>query len=448
MTLFKDKIYKVLVLFVLFLSILFSSYPSVSAQSSQDQLSDIQKKLDDLLKKRDALNAQIKQEQNNQLTLAQQAKNLDRQIAKNEIQVQALELELQKIQLEVQILKEEQNKLQTRLDEIQGKLQKTEEELKSSMNLLYKLSLSNNTILDKNTDFQQSIINEEKERATLRIIKASINEIKDLQAEVLAKKTEIDEKEKQASELQAQKEAQSNNLAMQQNALKWQKANKENLLTQSKQNQENLDAKVREASTQIAKIEAERAAIMNSLANLPATGSYVSAGQVIGFQGRSGLSCDPYDPALEPKRTNDYCDVYGATTPKGYWYYYDPARFPTKGSHLHFEYRKGGKVVNPYNMLFDSSNNEFQSMPLNPMYFSRGLHYNGVDLVSYHGAPVYSVKPGFVSYYCINYPPVPGFPDPLFLAIVHHVDSKGKLDGSSSSYLHLQRRGAACTYAK
>lgn len=446
------KIYKFILFITISASILFlTMWPDVKAQSAtNDQLADIQAKLDALVKQRNELNEQIKKEQATQNTLAQQAKNLERQIKQNEVQIEILELELKKINLEVKILKEEQEKIQSRLHEIQDKLEQLESELKSSINLLYKLSMNRPNLLYKDMSFQDTIVNEERERSTLRIIKANINEIKALQAQVVNKKNEIDAKEKEVSELQAQLEAQTNNLNLQQEALKWQKNNKEALLNQSKQSQANLSARVREASAEIMKLEAKRAEIINAIANMPVSGTYVSAGQVIGFQGRSGLSCDLYDPILEPIRTNDYCERWGFTTSD--WYYYDPVRFPAKGSHLHFEYRvlRNGRYVpvNPYDMLFNSRNKEFKSLPLNPMYFSRGFGggHTGIDIYSYHGAPVYAVKPGYVSYFCENYPPDQNFPDPLFVAKVFHVDENGNLDGTLSLYLHLQRRGLPCTY--
>jgi len=441
----------ILVLFLLFtLSIPLRPSISPAKANTNDQIAEIEKKLKELQAQKDALNAQIKKEQQNQTNLTQQSRNLDRAIQQNEIQIRSLELELEKTRLEVQVLKEEQTKLQARLAEVQGNLAITTNELNVSINLLYKLSLSNPGILTENGSFQESVLNEEKEKSTMRIIKATINDIKNLEKEVLDKKTEIDTKEKQASDLKTELEAKSNNLNMQQQALKWQKDNKLRQITQSQQNQQNLTDQQREANQKIAQIQAELAAIMNALLKTPRTGTYVSAGQIIGFQGRSGLSCGVYDPSLVPVRTNSYCnDPY----PKGAglnsdWYYYDPVKFPTRGAHLHFVYQINGAIScnTARAALTDPNNNTFAAMPMSSFYMSQGCHDGGaVDIVSNNGfgAPVYSVKAGFVSYMCVRFPKDPSFPDPLFGAIVEHVDSTGKKDGTVSGYWHL-KRGIAC----
>lgn len=418
----------------------------VNAQSSgnlSEELKKADERLKELKKRQDALNSQIKSEQQSQTTLAQQAKNIDKAIQSNELQIESLELELEKIQLEVQILTEEQNKLQLRLTEVEKSLTETQVELKSSLNLLYKMSLNNTSFLEGDLSFQDSAVSQEKERSAIRLIKANLLEIKKLQEEVAAKKAEIDEKQKAAADLQSQKQAQNDNLTLQQQALKWQRENKQRLLTLSEQKESNLDSEKRANEQRLKEIEQQRASIIASLTNLPPSNTLVKAGQVIGFQGRSGLSCSWYDPALAPTRTNDYCQKYAGLSSS--WYYYDPAAFPSKGSHLHFVYTVGGKQVNTNDYVYGSKRDQLAVMPMNPMSLTQGWHDGGaIDLSSYHGAPVYAVRAGFVSYFCSNFPNVPGFPDPLFGAVVHHIGADGKPDGTTSGYWHLQRRGYPC----
>lgn len=422
------------------------SITPIAKADTQSDLDAIKKKLADLQAQKDALNSQIKKEQSNQQTFAQQAKDSDRRIQQNQIQIESLELELEQIKLEVKLLKQQQIDLQKRLTELESKLVDTNDKLDVSLNLLYKLSLSSPTIFAQNASFQDFIINQEQEKSVMEVIKSSVNDVNTLKKQVEEKKVEIDQKEKDASALQAQKEAQTNNLQLQVSALKWQKDNKLSLLSQSQQAQQTLNDQQKITNQKIAEMQSAIAAIMNSLLIMPAGGAFVTSHQVIGLEGRSGLSCGFYDPKLVPVKTNSYCtDVY----PKGAglnsdWYYYDPIAFPSRGAHLHFVYFVGGKIncVAAQNALFDPNNTDFKSDPLDSFYQTQGCHDGGaVDLASRagFGAPVYSVKAGYVNYRCVRFPNDPAFPDPLFGAIVTHVDANGKLDGTVSAYWHLKR---------
>lgn len=419
----------------------------VEAQSSGNLSDDLKKAEEELKKLKDqqaALNAQIQKEEKNQTTLAQQAQNLERLIQQNELQIQTLEVELRKNQIELDILNQQQVDLQKQLAEVNQNLSGKEDELKNSLNLLYKMSLSSASILDANINFEQSALDQEKERSAIRIIKEDIEQVKKLEDEIASKKAEIDLKQKESSDLVAQNQAQSDSLSLQQAALKWQKANKESQLSKSQDKQDTLTDQQARNSQQIAALEQKKAAIFASLTNLPPSNTLVQAGQIIGFQGRSGLSCSWYDPTIAPTRTNTYCQDYGGLSSE--WYYYDPVNFPTKGSHLHFIYSIGGKQVNADEYIRGSKKNQFAAMPLNPFVVTQGSHFGGaVDMSNAYGAPVYAVKPGFISYVCSNYPPIPNFPDPAFGAVIKHVGPDGKLDGTASSYWHIQRRGYPCS---
>lgn len=439
-----------LVIFTLFSPVVSKVIVTPAKAQTSNELKEIERKLKELQAQRDAIAKQIKKEQANQVTLAQQAKNLENAMRQNELQVQALELELSKLRIEVEQLTKEQADLENRLKEIQGELDKRYQELSVSINLLYKRSFKNSSFLSENSTFEESIINAEREKSTMKIIKAAIAEVRGLEKEVLDKKAEIDKKQKDAADLQAQKEAQTNNLDLQRQALGWQRTNKDKLIGQSKENQQNLTAQQREANRKIAEMQSAIAAIMNSLLQVPKGGTFVAGGQVIGFEGRSGLACTIYDPALVPTKTNTFCNnpaPRGAGLPSD-WYYYDPVAFPTKGAHVHFMYYVNGKIScsAAQAALFNDNDNSFKAMPMTSFYQSQGCHDGGaIDLVSRNGfgAPIYAVKPGLVTYRCVRYPNDPAFPDPLFGAIVNHTDANGNLDGTRSAYWHM-RRGVPC----
>lgn len=412
---------------------------SIQAQS-QNQLKEIEERIKELRRQRDKINAEIQAAQNAQVSLAQQAQLLDAEIARSEIAIQAFQLELDKLNLELKVLRDEQRKLQERLDQVKEELQKAESELKVSVNLLYKLSKNTVSILDKDRNFKEVVIGEEKERATLRLIKAKIKEIEDLKSEVENKKAEIDAKERQASELKDQLEGQKKLLELQKQALSIQKEYKQNLIVRYRQSQEDLSNKKNTYERQIRQSEEEKAMIEAALRNSISSGTRVQAGDVIGFQGRTGLVCGyipggtPYPSSSDPCRKLVYT---------GGLYYYDPNEYPSAGSHLHFEYRDANG--NPVNLnqyfLYSGQFTKppfFDFLPMSnfvvTMNFVWGVH-NGIDMDGGHGAPVYAIKSGVVSYFCSasnrNDPVLSK--DPGFGAVIVHDD------GSRSVYYHLQR---------
>jgi hypothetical protein len=443
-----NYIFSLSLIFIIILGAFFSNLNFVSIVNAKDnlpaQLKETEERLKELRRRQEELNKNIQRESQNQASLANQTKNLDDAIRQNELQIQALQLELKKLELEVGILNDELQKIEERLVEVQERLEKIQAGLKASINLLYKMSLTRPTVLSGEATFQQTTIDQEKERSTVKLIKEDLLEIKKLEEEVKAKKAEIEEKKNKADELKAKTEAKNENLSNQQSALKWQRENRQNLLSRSFANQENLREQRANNEQRLREIENERARILAALTNLPPSNTLVDAGQVIGFQGRTGLSCELYNPQLAPTRTNDYCQRF-AKLPSSY-YYYDPVQFPSFGSHLHFTYSIGGQYVNaePYVFPNGSKRSEFTVMPMSSYVITQGNHGGAVDMASSHGAPVMAVKRGFIRYHCSNWPNVPGFPDPLFGAVIHHVDANGNLDGTVSGYWHLQRRGYPC----
>ncbi|BDQ05076.1 MAG: hypothetical protein KatS3mg084_0594 [Candidatus Dojkabacteria bacterium] len=428
------------VLIVLFAFVWVFLPTSIQAQS-QNRLKEIEERINELKRQRDEINAQIQAAQNAQESLAQQAQLLDAEIARSEIAIQSFQLELDKLNVELEVLRDEQRKLQERLDQVKEELKTAETELKISVNLLYKLSKNSLSILDKDMNFREVVIGEEKERTTLRLIKAKIKEIENLKSQIEQKKSEIDAKEKQASELKDQLEGQKNLLDLQKQALAIQKEYKQNLIIRYKRSQEDLSNKKNAYERRIRQSEEEKAMIEAALRNSIVSGTRVNAGDVIGFQGRTGLSCSspipgatPYpDPESDPCRKVPYTDGF---------YYYDPNTYPAAGSHLHFVYNDtngyrvnlnqyfpyGGPIIKP--PFFDV-------LPISRFVVTQQFYsgHQAIDMDGGHGAPVYAIKSGVISYFCSAYnrsDPVLS-KDPGFGAIIIHDD------GSKSVYYHIQR---------
>jgi septal ring factor EnvC (AmiA/AmiB activator) len=366
---------------------------------------------------------------------------LEQIIKERELQIQAVELEINKLEYEANLVRKEKELLEKRIEELRIELIRLNDEKIHTANLLYKLDATDQVFGDKDS-FQRSILKQQKTKTLVKILENNMQKTKQFQAETTEKKDSVANKQAQLEDLQRQKEGQAKNLAMEKEGLAYQKKNKLDLLAEIKDRKEQLTGKKAQLATQekslhkeVGEYEKKIVELKNQLfrQNASRSAATVSQGQVVGFQGRTGLSCNPLMPGVVP--TNNYCQVYGGTGPG--WYYYDPVKYPTLGSHLHFMYMdsKGRKNLT-WEYLFNSAySREFQRKPMDRFSLGRGYHEDwAIDLVGAHGAPVYAVKPGKVEYYCIQWPPVSSFPDPAYGAIVYHYD------GSKSQYWHLQRR--------
>jgi hypothetical protein len=282
--------------------------------------------------------------------------------------------------------------------------------------------LSSPNFLEKNTNFEDSVVSEEKQKSVIRLVKTNIAEVKQLQADVQAKKDEIATKEKEASDLKAEKLAQTNSLLENKKGLEWQKQNKLTLLDQSKKKAADLSTQKTDIEQKIGQYEADLSVLKNSLYIATPSGSPIAAGGYIGIEGRTGLSCDWGKPDTLPANYVNYCSYLGAN-----WFYYPKETYPTKGAHLHFEYRLKGanSNVNPSNYL-----SQFVTTPMENMTISQGFSgsHNAIDITGGYGQVIRAVKAGKIIYRCDAFPI-----DPAYGAVVYHDD------GTITQYWHLQR---------
>ncbi len=403
------------------------AYANLSQQEIDDlnaKLKDTQSKLASIKSQKEQVTKQITGEQNNQSKLAGDAKYIDNVLLQNELQVEGLKLEIYQLDIEVQILTKEKEQKEANLKDIQGKIAGLDSELTASMNLLYKMSLSSPNFLEKNSNFEDSVVGEEKQKSLIRIVKTNILEVKKLEQEVQSKKDEIAAKEKETSDLKGEKQAQTDSLLANQKGLAWQKQNKLSLLDQSKKKAAFLSTQKTGIEQQIGQFEADLSVLKNSLYIATPSGSPIAAGGYIGLEGRTGLSCDWGLPDTLPANYINYCSYLGSN-----WYYYPLDKYPTKGAHLHFEYRlKGANSNVDPSKYYD----QFIRMPMDNMTISQGFSgsHNAIDIVGGYGQVVRSVKAGKIIYRCDLFPP-----DPAYGAVVYHDD------GTITQYWHLQRPG-------
>ncbi len=404
-----------LILLFLVLTFILPSRPEVSAQEkssgttaapAQTSNSEQIKKLEDELKKtkaeKDRVNSQINAEKNVQTKLTNEATRIESMIRQSELQEQAIRLELQKLNLELSILKEEREGLEANLANIQAKIGRLDTEIKQYTNLLYKISMTSPTFLEKNSKFEDSVITEEKTKSIIRIIKSNLKEVLALETEVEKNKESVAAKEKEIEEIQSSKIAQEQSLQIQQQGLEWQKSNKEKLAQQARNQVAVLGERKEELLIKQYELERELSVMLSKAMNLPPSGMPVIAGTMIGRQGSTGF---------------------------------------VTGSHLHFEYKlsAGGSQVNPELHRKNFDKQPMDNMRLTSSYGNRCFPYNGkdycdfhrgADYVNYNGAPIYAVKSGKVDYFCDSYGGLG--------AIVFHYD------GSRSLSWHIQSVPGNC----
>ncbi|MFW5719965.1 MAG: hypothetical protein ACOCXT_02985, partial [Candidatus Dojkabacteria bacterium] len=377
-----QKTFKILLLLLIISVVSLPSFspinPVLAEKSSEEKELEAKKKaLEEELK---SIENSLDAEKANQKKYENDAAYLESIITQNESKVKRLKLEIEKKEVEVEEIALEKEDIQQRLGEIEDQKNTVSKEQDLAANKLFKMLYGSGSLLDESSTYEDSVINEEKQRYLAKLIKSHHEELKELEKETRDKKAEIEEKEKKSRELAKSMEVESQNLAMQEEGLEYQKGNKLSLIEKSKSSEEALsdnmnvvNSDLEDVKQQIQEYYANLEKEKRDAYNTPPSCNRVSAGQVIGFQGRTGLSCSPYDGSVP--RTNNYCQVYAGLASN--WYYYDASQFPTKGSHLHFEYFKNGAQVYPYNYIFKKDNSEFAHMPMSPVGMSQGYHFGG-----------------------------------------------------------------------
>ena len=426
----------VVVMILLHVNVITSQFVHAQTTSEmQQKLKETEEKLRKLKEEREKIKNTILSEAQKQASLKQQKVVLDSTIRQNEIMIETLSLEIEKLELELSILIDEQAKLEDRIKELNEELKRLQNEYEISINFLYKRQISSPSLLYESTSLENAILEQEKQKAITTIIKNKKEEIITFENELQEKKQTIIQKKDEINKIKEETVSKYEGLKMQQQALEWQKQNKDKQIQESLNNQKDLFSKDAQLSEEMKRLERELSEYRLKLAVMPPSGAFVKAGQVIGFQGRTGFSCSYY-PANPVPRTNNYCSHLGPN-----WYYYDPVQYPSLGSHLHLEVIVNGQRKNADTYLPGRANNNLVSHP--PMFNyvitqSSVAHGGPVDIASYHGAPIYAMSDGYIRYGCYDYNGT--FKnDPAYYAVLVHVGSDGKPNGIVTQYWHLLR---------
>ncbi len=296
----------------------------------------------------------ISQEAYNQLDLYGKISYLQSQIKATENEITKLEIELNQKTVEIRLLNKNIESTQNNIDTASQEINKVQESIRKRIALSYKYSSI--STLEFLLDFNEvdSLLRK------LRYLKETKEKDRELLAGMSDQIAVLQEERKVLEEMKEQvkvklEEAEKKKLDL--NATKLilnsQNAEFKSLYTES----EKREADYRASYAELKKIEdAATANITQMIFEMFQSGTLkantpVNAGDIIGFQGYSGM---------------------------------------TFGAHLHFEYRKNGVLTSPNSGCFGVALHTFAypincRVPMNGAWVSQYPHYDGpkVDLVSY-----------------------------------------------------------------
>lgn len=321
-----------------------------SHMSDAQCLAYLQQQSQALQNQKSNLNSKIGIEQYNQLSLHEKINYIDSQIASSEAQIKKLELEIETKNVEIRILGRDIVELQNNIDTVSQEVHKLDSAIQKRMSLTYKYSfitpleifLESSNFESLLRRFKYLVETRKKDKELLEELSQKAEILKQEETVLAEKKVSVEMKrnevEEDKTELFAEKES-----------LTKQRDEKSYLLSLSQQKEADYNAKLATLKKQEDKITAQ---ISNLIFNLYSKGQLptntpVNKGDIVGFQGHTGLAF---------------------------------------GSHLHFELRKNGAVINPYSSgHFVWSNGSGSSrFPEDNAIITQFPHsgYSAIDMVS------------------------------------------------------------------
>lgn len=283
-----------------------------SNMSDSQCLAYLQQQSQSLQKEKNNLSGKLSNEQYNQLTLNEKISYINNQIKDSENQIKKLELQIETKNVEVRILSRDILDLQNSIDTVAQEVSKLDSAIGKRMTLTYKYTfISPLEIFLESSNFESLLRrfkylteSRKKDKELLETLSIKGDELKAEEKKLEKTKTDVENKKKEI-------EADKSDLFAEKTSLEKQRSEKSNLLAISKQKEADYNAKLATLKKQEAQITAK---ISNLIFNLYSKGQLptntpVSKGEIVGFQGHTGLAY---------------------------------------GSHLHFELRKNGTVINPY----------------------------------------------------------------------------------------------------
>lgn len=338
--------------------------------------------------------------------LQQKSAQLRAQIAENQRiasehhdRAKTLQSKINELNGEIAIVTQQIELLSLQIKELELKIEETNRELARQRNVLgeniramyFEGDISTIEILATSKDLSEFVDKEQYRSAVQAKIKATVDTINILKAELNAKQDEI-------KQLLAQQQAQRQQLADK-------RAEQQRLLDATRGEEARYQAILAKQRKQLAEAEAEIARAVGNGSYRSAPVGPVAAGDPIGGIGSSGLSSGP---------------------------------------HLHFEVRKNGSVINPTPYIEVSP----VSMPpawvsqgfweYNPLYVSD--HHPGIDYAASQGTQIRAARGGYLYRGCSNALLGTSTNPYGYVAIVEHSD------GSIAIYAHMTGGPSQCSY--
>lgn len=384
-----DKL-KHLSLLISLIASLFLLPISTSANTTQppansgSTFTDLQKQLNDNLKKQTELQNNIKNAQNQEKTLATQITIIDSQISLTELQIDETTNRIAQLAIDVTNttgkLTQTIADLEHKTEIANGRIRSVYEQgnIKPLEMMLRTNGFNNYILLQKYAD----AIHDQDVKL--------ITSLKDLQESYEVEKTQLSDQKKSQEDLSAQ-------LNSQKNQLNSQKQQKSSLLIATKNNESTYQSL-------LAQVKLDQEAIQAALFNLGTKLGPVKRGEIIAFQGNTGCST---------------------------------------GTHVHFGYLVGSKPVDPMPYLNNGTlawpevNPRItQSFGANPSFYAQLGQYGGhpaIDMTAGYGAPIYAAKNGTAYLASDNGCPslIPGTGKGWGISIDHG-------DGTKTIYWHIK----------
>jgi len=240
------------------------------AENSGSTFTELQKQLNDNLKKQSDLQKRIKDAQNQQRSLSSQIALMDDEIALTELKIDETENRIAQLALDVA-------NTENKLEDLESDLTNRTEVANSRVRAVYEQSFVGPLELFLKTEgFNNFLVLQKYAEAIHDQDVRLITSLKELKETYQEEKTNLSDQKKSAEELKVQLDSQKADLDSQ-------RAQKANLLTITKNNEQNFQVEL--AQAQIA-----QQIIQQALFNLGTKLGPVKRGEIIAFQGNTGCS--------------------------------------------------------------------------------------------------------------------------------------------------------------